>query len=582
MNVPTGRLRNLLALGIFAVGYISLTVFSYTRESATWDEPQFVLSGYLGWQADHRVVPEHPPLVQMWAALPLLAQPDIRVPAQGLPTTIDDRWLYNQQYFFTQDFFYKQNDADRLLYRSRFMIVLLGVGLGALLFFWARDLGGYWCGVAALALYCAEPNLSAHARLVTTDFGLTTFFCGTLYFLWRTTRELTWFNMSGLAAFFALAQVSKFTALLLGPIVFILLGWHACRGAPWKSRLGGRAEWATRGGKWLITGAIVCGLALTTWFAVWAAYGFRYAPAPAPAKPMMAMDSSLAAGKSPKVSKVLNWVDSHRLLPNLYTQGFLAGQLKAKERAAFLAGKYSTTGWWYFFPVAFLIKTPIVILILFLTGLVACVYWRPKWLATGMFLLIPVLIYFAVAIATSLNIGLRHLLPIYPLVLMIAAVAVAELMHRGRSWLLAGAVAAAALETAWVYPHYLAFFNALAGGPSNGHKYLVDSSLDWGQDLAGLKRWMSRYNVRQVGLSYFGVADPAYYQIKFTPLPGMPFYPDALVPELPGYIAVSVTNLRGVYLDDAGRAFYRPLLARRPVATIGHSIHIYWADQPWW
>ena len=135
-----------------------------------------------------------------------------------------------------------------------------------------------------------------------------------------------------------------------------------------------------------------------------------------------------------------------------------------------------------------------------------------------------------------------------------------------------------------VYPHYLAFFNRFVGGPRHGQEYLVDSSLDWGQDLKGLKRWMDKNNVQHINLSYFGTADPGYYKINCTHLPGAPFFAEQFVkgPELPGYVAVSATNLRGVYFDERWRDFYKPLLEMEPVAVIGYSIYVYRVERPWW
>ena len=133
-----------------------------------------------------------------------------------------------------------------------------------------------------------------------------------------------------------------------------------------------------------------------------------------------------------------------------------------------------------------------------------------------------------------------------------------------------------------VYPHTLAYFNVLVGGPRGGSRILVDSNLDWGQDLKGLKRWMDEHHVQQIGLSYFGIADPAYYGIKCTRLPGYPDTPPYPVPQLPGYVAISVTNLRGLSLTEQSRKFYEPFSRTKPVATIGYSIYVYYVERPWW
>ena len=190
---------------------------------------------------DYRTDPEHPPFIRMWAALPLLAMDNVKVDLQRIDAVDPVAWAGGDQFFFCHEMLYVANDADHLLYQARFMVVLLGVLLGVLLFCWTRELFGFWPAVIVLGLYTIEPNLLAHARLVTTDFGVTCFIFGTLYFLWRTTRRLTPANVGGLLGFFVLAQISKFSALLLGPIVLALLLARVCQKAPWPTSLDQRA-----------------------------------------------------------------------------------------------------------------------------------------------------------------------------------------------------------------------------------------------------------------------------------------------------------------------------------------------------
>jgi hypothetical protein len=141
-----------------------------------------------------------------------------------------------------------------------------------------------------------------------------------------------------------------------------------------------------------------------------------------------------------------------------------------------------------------------------------------------------------------------------------------------------------ALGTLRLHPHYLAYFNELAGGPAHGWRYLVDSNLDWGQDLPGLKAWMDTRGVPRIKLSYFGSADPAYYGIDADLLPGyMAPHPTRVTREVrPGdLVAVSATNLQGVYLDPADRPLMERFRSRKPLARIGYSIFIYRADFSW-
>lgn len=583
------KLRSTVVLSIFTAVFATLTISSYTQKSATWDEPQHLAGGYISLRfRDYRTDPEHPPLLRMWAALPLLAIPNIKIDPHAIDQVAPVDWVGTRQFLFSHQFMYIDNDADRMLYAGRFMIVLLGVLLGILLFSWVREWLGFGPGTIALTFYTIEPNILAHSSLVTTDFGSTCFSLGVLYFLWRTTRTLTVGNLVGLTIFLMLSVVSKFSALVLGPIVLVLLVIRVIRGTPWACRIGKSGSPVSRVGKALIAVAIAGLLALASWGTIWTVYSFRYAPAPAPAGYQFQFENDPSLQhRTPFFAKAVAWINSHHLLPNAYTEGFLLGQAKAQLRGAFLAGRYSLKGWWYYFPVAFLIKTPVSLLLLMIGGLVVCAKrWR-TFLRDEVFLLVPIVCYLALAMTAKLNIGLRHILPLYPFVLLLAALAVTELLRSKQKSAYAVLIALSLFwlfEFARVYPHYLAFFNQFVGGPNHGYEYLVDSNLDWGQDLKPLKKWMDKNNVQRINLAYFGTADPAYYGIQCIYLPGSPFFAEDRVqlPQLPGYVAVSATNLRGVYLNDLGRAFYANLLAQNPVVVIGYSIHVYWMDKPWW
>lgn len=582
------RHRVAISLLGFAAVFITLTVSSYVRESAVWDEPQHLVAGYSALKFhDYRTDPEHPPFLRMWAALPLLGMDEIKFDIQKIDTMAPAEWVLGGQFFFCHDVLYVANDADHLLYAARFMIVLLGVALGVLVFCWAHELFGFWPAMITLGLYTIEPNLLAHARLVTTDFGLTCFVFGTMYFLWRMARRLSVGNLCGLVVFFTLAQISKFSAVLLGPIVLALLVVRVCRRSPWKTSIGRAAELSARLAKLAAALAVFLVLVVVAWVAIWATYDFRYLPSAAPGWRMDLHKDPVMLQRTPTITRAVAWTDEHRLLPNAYSEGFLLGQVKAQKRSGFLAGSYRVSGWWWFFPFAFLVKAPMSVLLLFVTGVVLCtIRWR-RFLDDTAYALLPLAAFLAAAMTAKLNIGARHILPIYPFALLSAGYAIAELHGEQRKpfRLLLGSLCLLAVsEFILVCPHYLAFFNQFTGGPRNGHKYLVDSNLDWGQDLKGLKRWMDKRAVRHVSLSYFGTADPAYYKIDCTYLPGGPFFDENLVgdPRLPGFVAVSVTNLRGVYFPESARNFYKPLLNMKPAAVIGYSIYVYWVDRPWW
>jgi len=571
--------RTTVVLCAFAVAFTALTVGSYTQKSATVDEPQHLTAGYTALRLhDYRIDPEHPPFLRIWAALPLLAMPAVRI------DTNSPSWSTANGWEFSHHFLYELNDADRLLYRARFMTVVLGIVLGSLVFSWARELFGFWTATTILALYCVEPNILAHSSLVTTDLGVACFSFGALYFLWRMTRKLTGGNVVGTAMFFGLAQVSKFSAMILGPIVLALLAVHVLRADPWRSCLVQAGVLRSRRSRALASIAVVALLALTSFAAVWAVYGFQYRLITPNTDLLLVRENARFLQAVPMISRVAGWLDKHKLVPDAYAQSFILSQVKAQHRTAYLAGRFSRAGWWYYFPAAFLVKTPITILLLFFCGLALLIQKPARWNTDTAFLVLPPAIFLGAAMMAHLNIGLRHILPIYPSVLLIAGVTLDEIRAKWRAVVLLAPVVLASIELATAYPHCLAFFNQIIGGPSNGHLVLLDSNLDWGQDLKPLRQWMDAHHVGEINLGYFGTADPGYYGIRWAGLPGTSENntPTIRGLRIPGYVAVSVQNLHAIHRDAPVPEFYAPLLERKPLAVIGYSIDVYWVQTNWW
>ena len=575
MNRPW--MRTAVVLIIFAAVFLALVVGSYRLESATMDEPSHLLAGYTALRLhDYRIDPEHPPLLRMWAALPVLTMREIKLNTNSV------HWLKGDLWNFSHEFLYKDNDADRLLMRARFMIALLGVLLGILVFCWARELFGFWPAVIVLGLYCTEPNVLAHSGLVTTDLGAACFIFGAVYFAWRIARQFNAVNLIGLAVFFALAFTSKYSAVLLAPVLFILLLVRTLWNEPWPWSIGQPKLLTSRRSRVVLASVTLVVLVASAYAAIWGAYGFRYAPTPPGGGIFILQDK---AYRWPRLAQMTRWIDEHQLLPNASVQGFALTTARSQQRPAFLLGNSSDRGWWYYFPIAFAVKTPIALQLMALAGLTLCVArWKTVW-RDALFVIAPPAVYFGAAMVGGLNIGLRHVLLIYPFVLLLAGSTVAALLRkRWRGLALPVLCAAQFVEFIAVYPHCLAFFNVAAGGPRHGAKYLVDSNLDWGQGLKLLKQWMDRNDLEHINLSYFGNADPAYYGIDYTPLTGASSFDVERItaPRLPGYVAISATNLRGAYLNEFGRRLYAPLRERKPVTVLGHSIYVYRCEEPWW
>ena len=552
-----------LVLAAFALTFASLSFYSASRKSATFDEPLHLVAGYAALaHGDYRVDPTHPPFARLWATLPWLG---LDVP--GLDRTPIDRaspsrWL-PQGVAFASRFLYADRGADRLLQAGRSMVLVWGVILGVLLFNWTREWLGFRFAVLALCFYTVSPNIAAHASLVTTDLPVTCFIFGAVYFLWRTNRHATAANVGGLAVCCALAVVTKFSGLLLAPILAVLLVLCVLQSS-------------MRPALAALLAAVVAAVA---YGAIWATYGFRFAPSDSPGWLFEPLPSPAA------FQPAIDWVDAHRLLPNAFSQGLSISLVASRTQAVYLFGEYSNTGWWYYFPLAFLFKTPVSVLLLLGVGLYACIARvRRLGLTNELFAVIPIAIFMAFAMNSGINIGVRHILPIYPFVILIAAAGTAELataMGRRGQLAVAALTVFCCVQFASVFPNTLTFFNVLVGGPRQGIRYLADSNIDWGQHLTLLKDWMEENGVEHVNLAYFGTADPRYYGLRCTYLPGTPELNAIAIqkPVLPGYVALSVNMLTGQYLRPEWRLYYKGFRELRPVADLGHSIRVYWVER---
>ena len=216
-----------------------------------------------------------------------------------------------------------------------------------------------------------------------------------------------------------------------------------------------------------------------------------------------------------------------------------------------------------YFITGFLIKTPIPTIIL----LAASIHlWKDRAGRSGaLYLIVPAVLIFTAMSLQKVNIGLRHVLPAYPFIFVLIGYApsIKTLSARAARYVFYACIAWYVYANAGIFPHYLAYFNEFTGGPANGYKYLVDSNLDWGQDLKGLKRYMDEKKIDRINLAYFGMSDPKYFGIKYDYLPSVAILnPENVRAEVPlkGWFAISATMLQGVYLQDRDLQ----LLGRRP------------------
>ena len=562
----------LLAIGLALLFVLGLT--SLRTKSAIYDEPVHFTAGYAAARfGEVRFNPDHPPLLGMMAAAPLLFT-DVRFPAD------DPAWGMGRPYEVGRRFLYRWNDGDRLLARGRTVILGLAATLAALVFLWTRAMWGAAPGALALLLAVTSPDVLAHGQLVTTDMGAALFIFATVIAFERVTRRVTAARVLVAGLAMGAAFAAKFSALILLPVLVALAAVVAVRG---EALPAGAAARTRVKDKLLLLAGVLAAMGVIAFFVLWSAYRFRYAASTDP-RIEAAIPWDRLRPEEPLAS-VVDGLRSSRLLPEGYLWGFVRFFEHQESRPAFLLGERSDHGFAAFFPVSFAVKTPIGLLgLLAIATVLAALGLRRR---EDVFLWIPVLLYAAVSLTRGINIGHRHLLPLYPFLFVFAARAAAwaarEWPRRAPAALVAGLAAWHVGAALWIHPHYLAYFNELAGGPSNGYRVLVDSSLDWGQDLKGLKPYMQAHGIPRVKLSYFGTADPAYYAIDADLLPSYLALPRETVRAFrPGdVLAVSATNLAGVYLEPADRPMMERLRREPPAGSVGYSILIFRPSFAW-
>jgi hypothetical protein len=483
--------------------------------SPTYDEPVHLAAGFTDLvHGRYRLnAMDHPPLGEMWAALPLLGRRLDLFSAHPA-------WIGAQVYHYGDLFLYHNREpASVLLGAARlWTLSTLTLLVAAAMVPWARRLDGApaaWGAAAALAL--CVPWFS-NAALVTTDAPSAALFFVSCALLAGPRRTAAAWALAGAAAGAALA--AKFNMILLPPLAGFALVSEA------------RADRTRR---------------------------------PSPAH--LALAAAAAALTLAAVYRFA-YVD-------LYWSGLSATLSRLSGgRPTYLLGAHSLDGWWWYFPAALLVKTPPALAVVGGLGAWAALR-RPR--AEAAWLLIPPAGYLLAALTSKTQIGYRHLLPVYPFLCLWAGLGASWLWKRGPAAraVLAAAGLWLGVSAAEARLHPLSYVNEIARG--RGEDWLSDSNLDWGQDLPALARALAERGGPPVVMSYFGSGDPAEYGIRYVPLGFITNVDRAgnasLTPGGPVLFAVSETNLVGTYFQDHG--IFDWLRSRRPAAVPGGSIFLY-------
>jgi hypothetical protein len=579
-------------------------------KSSTYDEPIHALGGWTHLRfGDFRNNFEDPPLWQYWAALPV-GKDALKV-NWGLPSwTGMNQFNDAQQWIFAVNTLYRTpgNDGEGFIQQMRAQMIWVGVLLGAVICWWSWRLGGALAAIAATAFFALDPNFLAHAALVKNDVPMALVMFVFAIAMWRVGQKLTLLRALVLSLVVGLGMTVKFSAGILVPMAVVILGIRALLPDPWESWVARNLfplVLKTRLQRILAAASVMVLMGVVSIFCIWMAYGFRFHAANDPdfkinTPFILSQAASTDTMKKhpdtqPSAEEIKAWQPDffirtieygleHQLLPEAWLNGLLFVHARSGIRSSFLLGHKSQVGFWYYFPLAMLFKTATATLV---AGFVLLGLWGTKKIThrkelklvdvwTMIVLTIPFAMYLLSAMTSNLNIGLRHVLPLYPFIYVWLGLGTAWAVARWRkraTVVVCGVAIALVVEACQAWPNYLAFFNAPSGGSQGGLQLLGDSNLDWGQDLPLLAQWQKDHPNRILYLSYFGMADPEAYGIVYKNLPGgYPFGPPVGQPNLPGILAISATNLQGVYIDPN---MYKALREKPPLDVLGGTIYLY-------
>ncbi len=594
-----------LAISLCLMGLFYAVSWSAVRtKSPTVDEPLHAASAWtLSRYRDYRANPEDPPLWQYWAALPH-PHDALRMNWKdpdwiAIPKDVNHHWWWSIRLLFRTE----GNDGVAFINRSRAIMLVLGVALCGLICWWGWKLGGAVASIVAGLFFALDPNFLAHAPLVKNDVVFSLAMTALACAAWWVGRAVTWPRVAAMALLCGVGLTVKFSGLILLPLLVLLLMARALLPHPWSffGRLRHTCLARLRGAAVLLIITFLVG-----WGSIWAVYRFRFRPTPdhktyldiqsmidistkgeawADTPDHVPTRTEIEHRQTSSFTRFAAWLESRHLLPQTYIAGLLYTHGTTQIRPTFLMGNYSILGWWYYFPLVMLFKTPlatlaalclatVVILITLRTGRLKSP--TARW--TAICLALPLLLYGALAMRSHINLGLRHILPIYPFLFLLIGLC-ASRAHaawpRLTGILLALLAIGLTLETAHIHPNHLSFFNAAAGGPRGGAHLAGDCNIDWGQDLPALARWQHQHPGTTLYLAYFGTTDPNFYGIRFTNIFGGYAYPKSKqIPDAPGILAISVTDLQGIYQKPEDR-IYRRLLDQQPVEIVGSSIYLY-------
>jgi hypothetical protein len=566
-----------LALVLVMVGQI---VHAIRGESLTWDEGDHIFAGYESWKThDYGLNPEHPPMVKMVATIPLLGLP-LTVPA------LQNRFFKTESYLDGRQLLFHngpadggQYDSQTLVLRVRLFAMIFTILAALLVFSAAREMFGPAAGLVALTLFCFDPNLLAHGAYVTTDMAASCTMFATVYALWRWWGHRTWPRLLAVGLAAGLALAAKHSGVLLAPMLIVLAAGQLL--ADWQATRKQQAKRPFPASVATVAGALAVVVVVAV-LVLWSFYGFRYAARPAG----LALSPSLAGYVGPLAGTEAHGIllaGRLHLLPESWLYGLADVRNMANGMPSYFFGKVYAHGVWFYFPVLFTIKSTLGLLgLLLLTVVAALMGWlrnrRELW-----FLVAPPAIYLLVAMDSHLNIGARHILPVWIFCCVIASAGFVAVARRGRAWtwVVSLLLLAHVVTSVKAAPNYISYANEAWGGPTQTYRYLTDSNTDWAQQLVATSAYVREHHIQNCWIAYFAAPFilPADYGIPCKLLPTADTASVDEVLEVPpvidGTVLVSAGTLNGFEFGTRVLNPYETMRLAKPDDFIQNGVFVF-------
>jgi tetratricopeptide (TPR) repeat protein len=541
-------------------------ILAVRPQAQTFDEGFHLFAGYRYAQCgDFGINSEHPPLMKLVAGTALRI---VHTPPPSTPCGQDSTGKFDGYGLGLKYLYHSGLNADDVLFRARFAVSIFSILLALVCWAFAREMFGTLAGVLALAWLAFEPNLIAHGALITTDIAVSAFLLATVYAMYRYWQEPGTVCLLLAGVFTGLTLAAKHSGVLILPIIVLLCSIEYAR----KRKNFGQVL------------AACVAMFVIAYVVLWASYGFRYWPRPGHAPMTPALDQFLQRVREQGthgviVDHIIPALARWHLAPLGYLYGFVdVLSISHPGQPPFLWGTLYPHGQWFYFPIAFVIKSTIGFILVLAFGLILAKWKDAETRRNLAYIFVPVAIIVMAGMASGLNIGYRHVMPIIGILCVIAGGAAAQMWSKGTAWRAAMALLLMThvLSSALTFPNYIPYSNEMFGRSSNTYLYLTDANVDWGQALIQTRDWLKANHIQDCWMAYDGAIDPAFYALPCRRLSGNQWDPQVVpLQAIEGTFLLSPLTVSGIEWEPGDLHPYAEFMNVKPIANVGNAMLVF-------